>query len=185
MKSALRIIGLLALSLLVACQRPPADAPAPSPPSPAAVANEFFSSYRGDFRQADRRLLSEALASAVQSAVDGEKESAVRVKASEFPNDKPLILEGEIFAGLYEGFTGHEIAGESISDGQAVVQVRFRNDHYNVTWTDDVVLVDEDGWKIDNVRYTQKLAGLLGLRDVLLEFEGSLASEAASAAKAQ
>jgi hypothetical protein len=109
----------------------------------------------------------------------------VRVKASEFPNDKPLILEGEIFAGLYEGFTGHEIAGESISDGQAVVQVRFRNDHYNVTWTDDVVLVDEDGWKIDNVRYTQKLAGLLGLRDVLLEFEGSLASEAASAAKAQ
>jgi hypothetical protein len=63
--------------------------------------------------------------------------------------------------------------------------VRFRNDHYNVTWTDDVVLVDEDGWKIDNVRYTQKLAGLLGLRDVLLEFEGSLASEAASAAKAQ
>jgi hypothetical protein len=130
-------------------------------------------------------LLSEALASAVQSAVDGEKESVVRVKASEFPNDKPLILEGEIFAGLYEGFTGHEIAGESISDGQAVVQVRFRNDHYNVSWTDEVVLVDEDGWKLDNVRYTQKLAGLLSLRDVLLEFEGSLASEAASAVKAQ
>ena len=185
MKSALRMFGLLVLSLLAACQRPPVETPAPSPPSPAAVANEFFSAYRGDFRQADRRLLSEALASAVQSAVEGEKESVVRVKASEFPNDKPLILQGEIFAGLYEGFTGYEIAGESISDGQAVVQVRFRNDHYNVTWTDDVVLVDEDGWKIDDVRYTQKLAGLLGLRDVLLEFEGSLASEAASMAKSQ
>jgi hypothetical protein len=184
MKSALRMLGLLALSLLAACQRPPVETPAP-PPSPAAMTKEFFSSYRGDFRQADRRLLSGALASALQSASEGEKESAARVKASEFPNDKPLILEGEIFAGLYEGFTGYEVAGENISDGQAVVQVRFRNDNYNVSWMDDVVLVDEDGWKIDDVRYTQKLAGLLGLRDVLLEFEGSLASEAASMAKSQ
>ena len=178
------MLGLLALSLLAACQRPPVETP-PPPPSPAAMAKEFFSSYRGDFRQADRRLLSGALASALQSASEGEKESVVRVKASEFPNDKPLILEGEIFAGLYEGFTSYEIAGENISDGQAVVQVRFRNDNYNVSWMDDVVLVDEDGWKIDDVRYTQKLAGLLGLRDVLLEFEGSLASEAASMAKSQ
>jgi hypothetical protein len=184
MKSALRMLGLLALSLLAACQRPPVETP-PPPPSPAAMTKEFFSSYRGDFRQADRRLLSGALASALQSASEGEKESVARVKASEFPNDKPLILEGEIFAGLYEGFTGCEVAGESISDGQAVVQVRFRNDNYNVSWMDDVVLVDEDGWKIDDVRYTQKLAGLLGLRDVLLEFEGSLASEAASMAKSQ
>ena len=178
------MLGLLALSLLAACQRPPVETP-PPPPSPAAMAKEFFSSYRGDFRQADRRLLSGALASALQSASEGEKESAARVKASEFPNDKPLILEGEIFAGLYEGFTGDEVSGESLSDGQAVVQVRFRNDNYNVSWMDDVVLVDEDGWKIDDVRYTQKLAGLLGLRDVLLEFEGSLASEAASMAKSQ
>ena len=178
------MLGLLALSLLAACQRPPVETP-PPPPSPAAMAKEFFSSYRGDFRQADRRLLSGALASALQSASEGEKESAARVKASEFPNDKPLILEGEIFAGLYEGFTGYEVSGESISDGQAVVQVRFRNDNYNVSWMDDVVLVDEDGWKIDDVRYTQKLTGLLGLRDVLLEFEGSLASEAASMAKSQ
>ena len=178
------MLGLLALSLLAACQRPPVETP-PPPLSPAAMAKEFFSSYRGDFRQADRRLLSGALASALQSASEGEKESAARVKASEFPNDKPLILEGEIFAGLYEGFTGYEVSGESISDGQAVVQVRFRNDNYNVSWMDDVVLVDEDGWKIDDVRYTQKLTGLLGLRDVLLEFEGSLASEAASMAKSQ
>jgi hypothetical protein len=148
-------------------------------------ARSFVEGNRSGRTGEDSRLLSAALASAVQSAVEGEKESVVRVKASEFPNDKPLILEGEIFAGLYEGFTGYEVAGENISDGQAVVQVRFRNDNYNVSWMDDVVLVDEDGWKIDDIRYTQKLAGLLGLRDVLLEFEGSLASEAASMAKSQ
>ena len=143
----------------------------------------LFSSYRGNFREADPARLSQALAAAVQSAVDGEKESAARVKASEFPNDKPLILEGEVFAGLYEGFTGYEIAGESVSGDQAVVRVRFRNEPYNVTWTDEVVLVDEGGWKIDDVRYAQKMAGLLGLREVLQEFERAVASEAASMAK--
>ena len=177
---------LLAVAfLLVGCKRPPTTPPEPAVPSPGAVVNEFFSSYRGNFREADNRLLSGALTAALQSAAEGEKESAVLVKASDFPNDKPMILEGEIFAGLYEGFTGYEIAGESVSDGQAVVQVRFRNEPYNVTWTDEVTLVDEGGWKIDDVRYAQKMAGLLGLREILAEFERGLAAEVESAAKSR
>ena len=189
LKPAYRILaGLVVLLLVAGCGRSP-EKTAPSPegsPAPSAAAaavDGLFSSYRGNFREADPARLSQALAAAVQSAVDGEKESAARVKASEFPNDKPLILEGEVFAGLYEGFTGYEIAGESVSGDQAVVRVRFRNEPYNVTWTDEVVLVDEGGWKIDDVRYAQKMAGLLGLREVLQEFERAVASEAASMAK--
>ena len=183
-----KLAGLVVLLLVAGCGRSPEKtAPSPEgPPAPSAAAvavDGLFSSYRGNFREADPARLSQALAAAVQSAVDGEKESAARVKASEFPNDKPLILEGEVFAGLYEGFTGYEIAGESVSGDQAVVRVRFRNEPYNVTWTDEVVLVDEGGWKIDDVRYAQKMAGLLGLREVLQEFERAVASEAASMAK--
>ena len=183
-----KLAGLVVLLLVAGCGRSPektAPSPEGSPAPSAAVAavDGLFSSYRGNFREADPARLSQALAAAVQSAVDGEKESAARVKASEFPNDKPLILEGEVFAGLYEGFTGYEIAGESVSGDQAVVRVRFRNEPYNVTWTDEVVLVDEGGWKIDDVRYAQKMAGLLGLREVLQEFERAVASEAASMAK--
>lgn len=143
----------------------------------------FFSSYRGNFRDTDSSRFSQALAAALQSAAEGEKESAARVKASEFPNDKPLLIEGEIFCGLYEGFTGYEIAGEKVSGDQTLVQVRFRNEPYHVTWTDEVVLVNEDGWKIDDIRYAQKKAGLLGLREILQEFEGALSAEAASLAK--
>lgn len=179
----LRTFGGCGLLLLAAgCGRAPeAAAPAPEPPPPpAAVVTEFFQSYRGNFRAADSGRLSRALAAALQSAAEGEKASAARVKASEFPNDKPQILEGEIFAGLYEGFTSHEIAGESVADGQAIVQVRFRNEPYDVTWTDEILLVDEDGWKIDDVRYAQKKAGLLSLREVLREFEAAVAAEAAS-----
>jgi hypothetical protein len=184
------LAGLAILLLFAGCGRSP-EGVAPSPgnsPAPSAAAatvDGFFSSYRGNFREADPARLSQGLAAAVQSAIDGEKESAARVKASEFPNDKPAILEGEVFTGLYEGFTGYEILGESVAGDQAVVQVRFRNEPYNVTWTDEVVLVDEDGWKIDDIRYAQKMAGLLGLREVLQEFERAVAAEAASMAKKQ
>ena len=89
------------------------------------------------------------------------------------------MLEGEIFAGLYEGFTSFEVGPERTDDGLASVEVRFRNEPYNVAWTDEVLLVnDEEGWKIDDVRYSGKKAGLLGLRDVLQDFESSLAAEA-------
>ena len=181
MKSLLKMFGGVAIVLsTVSCNRPP-EAPAPEvPPSASAAVTQFFQGYRGDYRQADQTFLSQALAAALQSAVEGEKESAARIKASEFPTDKPLLLEGEIFTGLYEGFTGFEVGPEGVKDGQTVVEVRFRNEPYNVTWTDEVVLVDEGGWKIDDVRYSGKKAGLLGLRDVLRDFESSLTAEASA-----
>ena len=181
MKSALRmVLGLAVVLTFAACGRPPEPPPPPAPPSASDAAKQFFQGYRGDFRQADQAFLSRALAAALQSAAEGEKESAARIKASEFPTDKPLLLEGEIFTGLYEGFTSFEIGPEGVKDSQTVVEIRFRNEPYNVTWTDEVVLVDEDGWKIDDVRYSGKKAGLLGLRDVLQDFESSLTAEASA-----
>ena len=175
--------GFWTLLLLTACQRPDEPPAAVAPPAAAAAVRDFFAGYRGNFREVDPARLSASLKAALQSAVEGEKESAARVRASQFPNDKPQILEGEIFSGLYEGFTGFETAGEKAADGQTVVEVRFRNAHYGVDWTDEIVLVDEDGWKIDDVRYTGKKAGLLSLREVLQDFENAVAAEAASLSK--
>jgi hypothetical protein len=177
MKFARKLAGGLAVVVLaVACQRPPEP-----PPSAAMVVEAFLAGYRGNFREADPSKLSGNLSEALQSVRRGEKESAERVKASEFPSDKPLILEGEIFSGLYEGFTGYEIGDERLADGRAAVEVRFRNEPYDVTWTDEVTLVDENGWKIDDVRYVGKKAGLLSLREVLQDFEVAAAAEAAAA----
>jgi hypothetical protein len=139
---------------------------------------DFFAGYRGNFREANPAFLSQGLRAALQSAVEGEKESAARVKASDFPNDKPQILEGEVFAGLYEGFTACEVQAESGEEERVLVEVRFHNEPYNVTWTDRVVVVDEDGWKIDDVRYGDKKAGLLSLREVLQDFEAAVVAEA-------
>ena len=181
MRPALRAaLGLSVVLSFAACDRPPEPAPPPAPPTASDAARRFFQGYRGDYRQADPALLSRALAAALQSAAEGEKESAARVKASEFPTDKPLLLEGEIFAGLYEGFTSFEVGPERTDGGLTFVEVRFRNEPYNVAWTDEVLLVDEEGWKIDDVRYSWKKVGLLGLRDILHDFESSLAAEAST-----
>ena len=183
MKSALLVSAAFSvLLLLAACHRPAENSPQSSPATDAVRA--FFSSYKGNFREVDPAFISGGLKAALQATADGEKQSAQRVKASEFPNDKPQILEGEIFSGLYEGFTSFEAGPENVKDGQATVEVRFRNEHYGVDWTDEVVLIEENGWKIDDVRYMGKKAGLLSLREVLQDFESAVAAEAATLSSA-
>jgi hypothetical protein len=61
--------------------------------------------------------------------------------------------------------------------------VTFTNAHYNVGWNDEVLLVDENGWKIDDVLYTGKKSGLLGLREVLGNFQEAVKAEKAALAK--
>lgn len=164
------------LIVLVAACRPTATAP----DGPAEAVNTFFKTYDGNFRSADRTLLSADLSVDIDAAVNGERESAAAVAASEFPTDKPSILEGEIFSGLYEGFTGFSVAPAKIEGDRAAVPVTFTNAHYNVGWNDEVLLVDENGWKIDDVLYTGKKSGLLSLREVLGNFQEAVKAEKAA-----
>jgi hypothetical protein len=157
---------LLAVCVTTAC-RPPA----PADPGPAEVVQTFLGAYRGNFREADTSAISAPLREAIGSAVGLEERSRAAVLASEFPTDKPHLLEGEIFSGLYEGFTGFELGVEEVTQDRATVDVRFTNSHYATGWTDRVQLVDADGWKIDDVRYLDKKTGALGLREVLRDFE--------------
>lgn len=156
----------LVVFLATACRPPSAPAP-----GPAEVVQSFLASYNGNFREADTLGMSVPLRDALTSATAIETKSRAAVLASDFPSDKPQLLEGEIFSGLYEGFTGFEVGDEEISAGRATVDVQFTNSHYATGWTDRVTLVDEDGWKIDDVRYLDKKTGALGLRDVLRDFE--------------
>lgn len=155
---------VLATVMLASCR-----APVP-PATPSDVVRSFYAAYNGNFRQADSAVLSHALRDAVASAVQIEQNSRAAVKASEFPSDKPLLIEGEIFAGLYEGFTGYDLGKAEITDRRASVEIQFTNSHYATSWTDRVQLVEENGWKIDDVRYLDKKAGALGVRDVLRDF---------------
>ena len=154
--------GLLALSAtsllaLAACQTGPEGIT-----SPTAAVRGFYGPYKGDFRAAETARLSPGLAA--------EVESAARTKAGPNPTDKPNILEGEIFAGLNEGYTSYSLGPARILGDQAYVAVTFANKGYKTRWTDDVKLVNANGWKIDNVQYTGGWTGQTSLRDTLRQF---------------
>ena len=152
-----QIIGLALLLLgMAGC--------GPSGPSPAHLVGNFLGAYSGDFRAVDQTMLSQALAAKIAQAVATETGAA---------EGKPLLLEGEIFCGLYQGFTGFALGEVMSQAGQgdgAVVEIIFTSQAYEVSWSDRFVLINEGGWKIDNVIYTAKKAGMLSLVEVLDNF---------------
>jgi hypothetical protein len=118
--------------------------------------SEFYNNYNGNFRQADTAYLTQNLKTAIINAIATEKESALEVKASRYPSDKPKILEGEILAGLYESFTAFSITDITIhNDTLASSEIQFNNHYYSIKWADSVVLVNENGWKIADIFFTK------------------------------
>jgi len=53
---------------------------------------------------------------------------------------------------------------------RASVAVTFTNKGYKTRWTDDVKLVNENGWKIDNVLFTGGWTSQTSTRDALRQF---------------
>lgn len=159
---ALTAASLLALA---ACQTGPNGIT-----SPKAAVRGFYGDYAGDFRKADLARLSPSLSAEVEKAKANEVESAARTKAGPSPTDKPNILEGEIFAGLYEGYTSYKMGPARVIGDRASVAVTFTNKGYKTRWTDDVKLVNDDGWKIDNVLFTGGWTGQTSTRDALRQF---------------
>lgn len=135
----------------------------------------FYKTHRTDYRKADKSLLSKPLAELITKASAREDAEAEKTKNSENPTDKPLMIEGDIFTSVYEGQDSLSIGSITINGKQAVAHVNFKNTQNNLSWKDEVVLVNEDGWKIDNVLFknddqpiknTQEmLLGLINLKD--------------------
>lgn len=135
------------------------------------VVNQFYSSYKpGDFRIVDKSFLSKELGTQIDKATLMQAEDAKRLKAIG-STDKPLMIEGDIYTSLMEGATSHEIIRSDIANGTVKAEVKFVNNHYNHTWNDTVVLINEGGsWKIDNILYTPKQGGVKSIRDLLDSF---------------
>ena len=114
----------------------------------------------------DTAVYSIALNGLIMSAKTVEKMDRERVLQSEHPTDKPKLIEGEIFAGLYEGYTSYSVEHIEFKDAQATVLMAFNNANYKTQWKDTLVLMRENGWKLDQVRYGKGGS----LNALLLEF---------------
>ena len=142
------------------------------------VANAFYKNYKGDFRTCDTTLLTADLVSEIDAAISKEKKEAQKIVTSAYPTDKLDMIEGDIFTSLYDGYTSYKIGDIKLEPDKDIVLVGFiyqeKNPKYkNELWVDEVVLVREHGWKIDNVLYKGHSSSISNLREVLSSFINS------------
>ncbi len=124
-------------------------------------------------------LFTDRLRTLLERAVRTSEEDVERVKNSEYPDDKPLLLEGSVFTSLYEGYTSYHIRKIMISNTskeKAEATVEFENAAVapKIVWKDRIVLVKDSGsWKIDNILFGDN-PDLKDLRSSLENFIGEV-----------
>jgi hypothetical protein len=151
------LVSLLALSAIAA-------APAVSGSStPEAAAKAFYAEKmkRGvdglpDAKQLDRLrpFFSTKLRKAIDAAIIAQKKFIEKN-----PDDKPPLIEGDLFSSLFEGPTSFEAGAATLKGATARVPVHFTykdpgDPSHPQKWTDTLVLVKENGkWLVDDVEY--------------------------------
>lgn len=131
--------------------------------------NTFFKAQQ-DFRTIDKNLMTQELSVLIDKAVAREELEVEKIKKSEFPTDKPLCIEGDVFTSLYEGADSLNIIDIKTEENKATVLVEFTNKQYKHSWKDEVHLVNDMGWKIDNIVFKGEDVNSKSTKDLLQAF---------------
>lgn len=81
-----------------------------------------------------------------------------------------MMIEGDIFTSLYEGAEQFEINSIKAEGNKAIAIVKFTNSTFQQNWVDEVLLIKQDSWLIDNVAFKSNEPGLLTTKDILEYF---------------
>jgi hypothetical protein len=149
MKLFKRAVFLIAISLMMgACSQKPIEYPADFVQKIYSAPNPFRN------EKLDSSLFSKDLFQLITQSKDTEQKSRETIRMSKAPTDKPLLIEGEVFASLYEGYTGYKVLATEVMKDTALLSVEFTNQSYQQVWTDKVRLIAVAGsWKLDNIIY--------------------------------
>jgi len=125
----------------------------------------------------ERAELAKTLSPAVMKLLKAASEMEAKCVRAAPKGEKPLIVEGDLFVGNYEGAT--EIAyGEPRREGDRVVvesnlmdvDKRFPKAHKNraIAWKDSVELTQIDGrWYVDDVRFAENRSLVGNLKEYI------------------
>jgi hypothetical protein len=137
----------------------------------------FYTNLQPDHRNVDTKLLSKSLVALLEKARLREVLEADKVAKSASPSDKPVHIELNVFASHLEGGVfSFAVNNISINEDTAVVTMDFAEtwpDKKVYPWTEKVILIKEDGWKIDDIVYPpgdRYLDGGGNLKKVLSKF---------------
>jgi hypothetical protein len=116
----------------------------------------------------DTSLFSKDLVEELNNLKRVRKMDEERIRKSEHPGDKPIMIEGSVFSSLMDGYTEYVIKEISIEDSSAEVMVEFIYPSDPVEkWQDKVVLVNEKGWKINDVIFSSPMTKDKNLKERL------------------
>ncbi|MDH6253930.1 hypothetical protein M2347_003657 [Chryseobacterium sp. H1D6B] len=116
-------------------------------------------------------LISSDLKNILDEVTNVSNADAERVKKSDHPTDKPSLIEGSIFTGTYDGATKYTVKKIIINGdiAEAVVELEDSGSSPTAKWEDTVYLINENGWKIDNIIFPEKVALKNKLKDFISE----------------
>ena len=124
--------------------------------SKAEITNAINSFYTNGIKETnayskDSPLLSAKLKSLMAEVSSITEEDAKRIKSSANPTDKGLVFEGPLFNGS-EGGVSVTVLNVTTKENTAIADVEFEYTNDVKTKSKErVALVNENGWKIDNV----------------------------------
>jgi hypothetical protein len=160
------VLGITISLMITGCSQKPIE-------SPGDILQKIYNTpnpFRNE--KLDSTLFTSELFQLITQSKETEQKSRETIRMSKAPTDKPLLIEGEIFASLYEGYTGFKVLTTEVVNDTALLSVEFTNQSYQQVWTDKVRLVAVAGsWKLENVMYS-KPSSQPDLQQVLRAFIG-------------
>ena len=113
----------------------------------------------------DTSIFSNELVRAIKQANQITQLDRERIQRSEFPTDKPILVEGAVFSSLLDGFTRYKVRKIEVQTPYATVLVDLEYDaNPKEAWTDEVILIYENGWKINNIIFSEDYSFYKDLR---------------------
>lgn len=156
-------LGLL-LTLLIGC-----DAQKETKIQIESKINSFYTSHPSIYEMdLDSAILSQEIIDKIKNIRKLTELDRQKIENSESPTDKPFLLEGSTFTSLSDGYTSFIIQEITIKEDTAEVMIDFEYaSEPPVAWTDKVILVNNGGWKIQNIIFSTEFEGNTDLIDRL------------------
>ncbi|KMQ65013.1 hypothetical protein ACM46_12515 [Chryseobacterium angstadtii] len=141
--------------------------------------NQLYTEYDGRKTSIYNQSFSDSLFSpelkkTLEEAIDASEADIEKVKKSAHPDEKPMLIEGDLFSSVFEGYTGYKVKSVTIdpsgTSADATIALENTMSPPKITWTDKVQFIKSDqGWKIDNIQF-DSIANEKDLKTSLKDF---------------
>lgn len=117
----------------------------------------FYKNHQSNYRDVDRKLLSKELSSLLDKSIAREAFEADWTAKSASPTDKPFFIGADVFASHLEGEFSFAVNKITVNANKANVVMDLTSTFVATNsvekWTEEIILIDENGWKVDDIIY--------------------------------